>query len=167
MNARTIIIIAATTLLCAMTGMDAWAGAKTKIGCASKTIEIDHWSTSRTVEGVLHTYGFYHQTRSGRLEQVSVTFEPRRGFVPGDAARHLAGRPLPESDANYILQAERDPYAGTYLRPLVDALVTQAERMGENPIALMLSLIQGIPYSCRPHQAWPTEVLLQNACGLF
>ena len=159
MNLRTTIAVIAAGVLWAGTAFEAAAGSKSK-GCPSKDIEADYWTTTKSIDGLRYTYSWFHEARNGEVIRAAVSFEPFPGFVPGDAMRHLAGRPLKESDANYVLMAEEDPYRRTFIRPLVEAVVSEAERMGESPIALMLSLIQGIPYRCGPYQLWPTEVLL-------
>lgn len=93
---------------------------------------------------------------------IGVRFGAAQNFSVSRAQRHMKAQLCHDHGVKtYLKMAEEDPYRVQFIRPLVRSLVTKANQMGIDPIELMLSFVQGIPYQDRQsYQSWPTETLL-------
>ena len=124
---------------------------------SKRTLRVDGYVTKKIMEGNFFRYSWIHQG-----QDVSVGFSAGDGFTSSDALRHIIRRlKHTHKKALMVTMAEKDPYRSLFLDPLVGAILTQAEKMNADPVRLMLSLTQGLPYKPEnEYQAWPTETLI-------
>ena len=135
----------------------AQAGRKTKRRKPKRLLSFDSYTTRMEVDRGRFRYSWDHRGRP-----ISVEFQPAKGFVSSDALRHVM-RNLRHSHNRDLMMAmaEEEPYRRSFIRPLVDAICSKAQRMRIDPVRLLLSFTQGMAYKPEgAYQSWPTEVLL-------
>ena len=122
----------------------------------SRLVPDSGWTT--TVERDVNRFT-YRWSHYGRRVEVAVDIDPAE-FIESDAWRRLSR--MEHDHGAYIRMAEEDPYRRAFLRPVVNATAIEAQRHGEDPAGMLLTLVQGLPYKDESdYQSWPTETLLQ------
>ena len=114
------------------------------------------WTTDVERSGNDYTYRWEHR---GRPVEIKVSLDPDK-FIQSDALRRLIYE-FPHEHGEYIEMAERDPYRKPFLSPVVEAIVAAARGREADPLFMLLTFVQGLPYKRESdYQSWPTETLI-------
>ena len=125
-------------------------------GVEGSRIVPDSYNTLKTVDGRVFRYTWKHDGR-----WVNIGFEPAPRFTSSGAARKFATLAHSHNRTLMVRMAMYDPYKFDFLVPLVETIVSRAQSIAKDPVALLLSFVQGFSYKDEEgYQSWPTEVLL-------
>ncbi|MDD9983906.1 MAG: hypothetical protein OXU81_21525 [Gammaproteobacteria bacterium] len=117
------------------------------------------YTTEVRRRGSRYRYQWLHQ---GRSREIGVSLNPAH-FIQSKAIRNLTKNYHHRHGASeYIEMAERDPYRKSFLSPVVEAIASTAAKDREDPLFMLLTFVQGLPYleERSGYQAWPTETLI-------
>lgn len=113
------------------------------------------WITEVTNRGSVYRYRWEH---GGRPVAISVRFDPNK-FIHSTALRNLLEN-YSHRHGNYVEMAEEDPYREVFLSPVVEEVAKIARAAREDPLYMLLTFVQGLPYKRETNwQSWPTETL--------
>lgn len=134
-----------------------------------KQVRPDRYSTSIRKEGTSYSFSWLHPWRKGswrrRGQLISVTFTPGNGF-PAEQyyEEEFRKRRMIGTKANlvHLAEVDTDPYYDSFICPLVDQITYKAQRIGEDPVWVFLSFVQGFGYVTTDYQKFASEAILQT-----